>query len=120
MQNRAQESPYKQVLSSLEFHLVRAKLRAAMGTPQEALKDFETLVRERKFISAPAARYGLVLAHLRAKDLNAAQREMDALTALKVASPMIAGAAIIKGQNDSARSSNRSPLLNTPRLIVNR
>ena len=93
MQNRAQESPYKQVLSSLEFHLVRAKLRAAMGTPQEALKDFETLVRERKFISAPAARYGLVLAHLRAKDLNAAQREMDALTALKVASPMIAGAA---------------------------
>ena len=34
-----------------------------------------------------------MLAHLRAKDLNAAQREMDALTALKVASPMIAGAA---------------------------
>ena len=102
MQNRAQESPYKQVLSSLDFHLVRAKLRADMGTPQEAIKDFSTLVREKKFISAPAARYGLVIAQMRAKDLNAAQREMDALTALKVASPMIAGAAaeIRLGLND--------------------
>ena len=102
MQNRAQESPYKQVLSSLEFHLVRAKLRASMGTPQEAIKDFSGLVHERKFISAPAARYGLVIAQLRAKDLNAAQREMDALSALRTASPMIAGAAaeIRLGQGD--------------------
>ena len=34
MQNRAQSSPYRQVVSSLDFHLVRAKLRALMGTPR--------------------------------------------------------------------------------------
>ncbi|MFB0935378.1 MAG: M48 family metalloprotease, partial [Propionivibrio sp.] len=32
MQNRAQDSPYRQVVSSLDFHLIRAKLRAQSGT----------------------------------------------------------------------------------------
>lgn len=91
MQNRAQESAYRQVVSSLDFNLVRAKLRAQMGTPREAVSDFEAQVRERKNASQAAARYGLVFALLRAKDVVAAQREYEALTALKVSSPMIAG-----------------------------
>ena len=118
MQNRAQESPYKQVLSSLDFHLVRAKLRAAKGTPQEAIKDFSMLVNEKKFISAPAALYGLVIAHLRAKDLPAAQQVMDKLNALRVASPMIAGVAaeIRVGLSDfkGAREIYREALLRFP------
>ncbi len=91
MQSRAQESPYRQVVSSLEFNLVRAKLRAQQGTPREAVGDFEVLVRDRKSASQAAARYGLVYALLRAKDVPAAQREFEALRALKVSSPMIAG-----------------------------
>ena len=90
MQNRAQESPYRQVVSSLDFQLVRAKLRAQLGTPREAVVDFESQVRERKSVSQAAARYGLVYALMRAKDVAAAQREFDALKALKVSSPMIA------------------------------
>ena len=90
MQNRAQESPYRQVVSSLDFQLVRAKLRAQLGTPREAVADFESQVRERKSVSQAAARYGLVYALMRAKDVAAAQREFDALKALKVSSPMIA------------------------------
>jgi predicted Zn-dependent protease len=93
IENRAQHSPYRQVVSSLDFYLVRAKLRAQMGTPREAISEFETQLREKKFVSQPAARYGLVLALMRAKDLAAAQREFDALVALKTASPMIAGLA---------------------------
>jgi predicted Zn-dependent protease len=93
IENRAQRSPYRQVVSSLDFYLVRAKLRAQMGTPREAISEFETQLREKKFVSQPAARYGLVLALMRAKDLAAAQREFDALVALKTASPMIAGLA---------------------------
>lgn len=36
MQNRAQLAPYRQVMSDLDFFLVRAKLRAQMGTPRDA------------------------------------------------------------------------------------
>jgi len=93
MQNRAQGSPYRQVVSGLDFHLVRAKLRAQMGTPREAVTEFETLLRERKYASLAAVRYGLALAQMRAKDLPAAQHQMEAITALKVSSPMIAGLA---------------------------
>jgi len=50
-------------------------------------------LREKKYASLPAARYGLVVALMRAKDLAAAQREIEALTALRVASALIAGLA---------------------------
>ena len=104
IENRAQRSPYRQVVSSLDFYLVRAKLRAQMGTPLEAFNEFSTQLRERKYVSQPAARYGLVLALMRAKDLAAAQREFDALVALKTASPMIAGlAAEIKAGSGDLR-----------------
>ena len=93
MQNRAQSSPYRQVVSSLDFYLVRAKLRAQMGTPREAVSEFETQLREKKYASQAAARYGLVYALMRAKDTTAAQRELDGLLALRVASPIIAGLA---------------------------
>ncbi|MFZ4535370.1 MAG: M48 family metalloprotease [Propionivibrio sp.] len=93
IQNRSQGSPYRQVVSSLDFNLVRAKLRALMGTPREAVSEFETQLREKKYSSPAAARYGLVFALMRAKDTPAAQREIETLRALKVASPMIAGLA---------------------------
>ena len=48
MQNRAQESPYRQVVSSLDFHLIRAKLRAQAGTAGEAVAEFEKLLQEKK------------------------------------------------------------------------
>lgn len=93
MQNRAQGAPYKQVLNSLDFELVRAKLRAQVGTPREAIKEFETQLQEKKYASEAAVRYGLASAQLRAKDLAAAQHEVDALKALKAASPMVDGLA---------------------------
>ena len=93
MQNRAQGSPYRQVVSGLDFHLIRAKLRAQMGTPREAVTEFETQLREKKYASLAAVRYGLALAQIRAKDLPAAQHQMEALSALKVSSPLIAGLA---------------------------
>ncbi len=108
MQNRAQESPYKQVVSNLDFYLVRAKIRAYNGTPREAIGDFETLVKEKKSVSVPAARYGLAVAQMRAKNPAAAQRELEALQALRVASPLIAGLAgeIRLALDDSAGAAN--------------
>ncbi|MEI7612869.1 MAG: M48 family metalloprotease [Betaproteobacteria bacterium] len=91
MQNREQSSPYRQVLSSLDFHLIRAKLRAQMGTPREAVSEFDAQLKEKKYASQAATRYGLAVAQLRAKDTAGAQREMEALQSLKVLSPLIAG-----------------------------
>lgn len=93
MQGRAQGSPYRQIVSGLDFHLVRAKLRAQMGTPHEAVAEFETQLREKKYASLAAIRYGLALALMRAKDVPAAQHQLEAITALKVSSPLIAGLA---------------------------
>jgi len=39
--NRIQGLPYKQVADSLEFQLVRAKLRAQEGTAQDAVTIFQ-------------------------------------------------------------------------------
>ncbi|KFB72546.1 MAG: TPR repeat-containing protein YfgC precursor [Candidatus Accumulibacter phosphatis] len=93
MQNRAQGAPYRQVADSLDFHLVRAKLRAQMSTPREAVNEFGKQLREKKYVSEVATRYGLAYSLLRAKEVAAAQREVEALNALKVSSPMTAGLA---------------------------
>lgn len=89
MQNREQGLSYRQVPDSLDFHLVRAKLRAAQGRPAEAIKDFTALLAERKFISEPAIRYGLATAFYRDRDWPAAQREIDAARAHGQASAML-------------------------------
>ncbi len=93
MQNRAQGAPYRQVVNGIDFLLVRAKLRAQDGTAREALSLAETQLREQKYASEAAARYSLCYALLRAKDVTGAQREMNALNALKLPSAMIPGLA---------------------------
>ena len=89
MQNRAQDSPYRQIVSGLDFYLVRAKLRAQMGTPREAVNEFETQLKDKKYASLAATRYGLAFALMKAKDVPAARREMELLQSLKVDSPII-------------------------------
>jgi predicted Zn-dependent protease len=90
MGNRIQSRPYKQVPDSLEFHLVRAKLRAQTGTPRDAVAEFESRLAERSPAAAEAAvRYGLAQAYLRDGRPVAAQREVDELRRLKVVSPMV-------------------------------
>lgn len=89
MENRIQAMPYHQVPDSLDYLLVRAKLRAEEGMPEEAVTDFDAQVTERKFASEPAARYGLAEALLRAKRYPAAEVQLAALRRLKVASPMV-------------------------------
>jgi predicted Zn-dependent protease len=90
MGNRIQSRPYRQVPDSLEFQLVRAKLRAQEGTPREAVIEFESRLKDRSFAGSEAAvRYGLAQAMLRDGRIEAAEREMPELRRLKVQSPMI-------------------------------
>jgi predicted Zn-dependent protease len=89
MQNRAQNSPYRQIPSRLDFHLVRARLRVQAALPKEAIAEFEHLLREKKYVSETATRYGLAYALLRARDLKGARREAAPLAARQGESPIL-------------------------------
>lgn len=76
MQNREQAVAYRQVPDSLDFQLVRARLRSMQGTPGEAVKEAERLLNEKKFASEAAAHYGLACALVRARDWAGAEKEL--------------------------------------------
>jgi predicted Zn-dependent protease len=89
MENRAQNLPYHQVPDSIDFQLMRAKLKATQDTPQEAVAFFEESLRERKYLSEAASRYGLVSALIRHKAYARALQEMQPLRKLVPAHPAI-------------------------------
>jgi len=88
-QDRAERLPFKQHADSVEYHLVRAKVRAEANEPQDAVKLFRDAVSDRRFANEPGARYGLAVALLRAKEPKQAEAEIARLRADKVASPMV-------------------------------
>jgi predicted Zn-dependent protease len=88
-QNRAASLPYKQHLDSVEFHLVRAKLRAQSGDSRAAVEYFQNAVRDRRYASESAARYGLASALLRARRVKEAQAELGRARAAGAAGPMV-------------------------------
>jgi predicted Zn-dependent protease len=59
IQNRLERLPYRQVADSLDFQLVRAKLKADGGETDEALRFFQSTVRDQRYAVESAARYGL-------------------------------------------------------------
>ncbi|TAK85352.1 MAG: M48 family peptidase [Betaproteobacteria bacterium] len=89
MQNKVASLPYKQHLDSLEFYLVRAKLRAEGGDADDAVAHFQSSVAEKRYASEAAARYGLVSALLRVRRAKEADAELARLRASGAADPMI-------------------------------
>jgi predicted Zn-dependent protease len=89
MENRAQNLPYHQVPDSIEFQLMRAKLKAAQDSPREAVEFFEESLKERKFLSEAASRYGMVSALIRVKAHPRALQELRALRKLVPANPIV-------------------------------
>ena len=100
MQNRAQNSPYRQIVSSLDFQLIRSKLRAQATQSRDVIAEFERSLKEKKYLSETATRYGLAYALLRARDLEGARRASAPLVALQRESPILTGlAASIREQS---------------------
>jgi beta-barrel assembly-enhancing protease len=89
VQNRVQNLPYRQIPDSLEFQLIRAKLKASFDPPRESLAFFEESLTERKFLSEAASRYGLVVSLMRNKDYGRAKKEFELLRKMGRASPII-------------------------------
>jgi len=89
MEGRAAGVPYHQHRDSLDYYLVRAKLRAESGDAQDAVEAIAGSVRDRRYVNEAAARYALVSARLRAGQVKQAQADLVALRATGAASPMI-------------------------------
>lgn len=118
MQNREQGLAYRQVPDSIEFHLVKARLRAMQGRPVDVIRDFSGLLEERKFTSEVATRYGLAIGYLRARDWPAAQREIDAARALKQSSALLeklaADVRVAQGRSDDGLRIYREAMARYP------
>ena len=92
-QSRAANLPYRQLPDSLDFHLVRAKLRAESGDPREAVAEFTAAVGDQRYANETAARYGLAVALLRANRPAEAQAELAKLGDRVKESPLFVGLA---------------------------
>jgi predicted Zn-dependent protease len=89
VQSRIDAMPYRQVPDSIEFQLTRAKIKASLGAPREAVAFFEESLKERKFLSETASRYGLVVSRMRERDFAGARKEMTTLRQAVPNHPMI-------------------------------
>jgi predicted Zn-dependent protease len=89
MENRITQRPYKQVVDSVEFGLVRAKLKAFDGTPGEALADFAAQLKSGKHSREADARFGHAYALMRNNKFAEAEGELTALRKMKLESPLL-------------------------------
>jgi predicted Zn-dependent protease len=89
MEARSESAPYQQVQDSLDFQLVRARLRAQEGSADDAVLAARDILKEKRYSSETAARYGLVTALLRARRFKEAESEVQKMPSGKNAGPMI-------------------------------
>lgn len=90
MQARSASVPYQQIQDSLDFQLVRARLRAMQGSAADAVRDARQILKDKRHVNEHAARYTLALALLRARQFKDAEREAQILLSTAPANPMLA------------------------------
>jgi predicted Zn-dependent protease len=71
--------PYRQVLDSMDFRMVQAKLRASIDEPADAIQYFDSILRDKRYTSETVERYGLINALLRGRDYQRADKELERL-----------------------------------------
>ena len=89
MEARSESAPYRQVQDSLDFQLVRARLRAQENTPDDAVLAARGTLKDKRYSNETAARYALISALLRARQFKEAEAEVQKLPSGKNSDPMI-------------------------------
>jgi len=79
MESRSESAPYHQVQDSLDFQLVRARLRAQENSPADAVIAAKNILKDKRYSNETAARYALVTALLRARQFKDAETETQKL-----------------------------------------
>lgn len=82
MQNRDSKLPYRQILSSEDFYLIRAKLAVLQTERFSALENFKAYVENHRYPNRAAAFYGLAMAYFQNGDFQKAENAINA--ALKI------------------------------------
>lgn len=89
MEARSDAVPYQQIPDSLDFQLIRARLRSREGNPSDALNVARSALRDGRYASEIAARYSLALALIRTRAFEEAEREIQKLLAASPNTPII-------------------------------
>jgi predicted Zn-dependent protease len=79
IESRTQSMSYRQVPDSLDFQLVRAKLRASLDSAGEAVERFDSVLRDKRYTNEAVERYGLINALLRDREYSRAEKELAQL-----------------------------------------
>lgn len=82
LQNRAASVRYRQTPDSLEFHLVRAKLRGQLGGARDIAATLEAQLKDKRFVSEGPLHYGLAVAWARAREWKRATDHLSEATRL--------------------------------------
>jgi predicted Zn-dependent protease len=82
IQSRTQEITYRQVPDSINFQLVRAKLRALQGRSGDAVSQFRARLNDKRYSNEAVERYGYILALLRDKKSKEADEQLTVLYSL--------------------------------------
>jgi predicted Zn-dependent protease len=104
VRGRVEQLPKRDVPDSQEYHYVRAKLMAAIGTARQAISVFEDSIEQKQYANEAAQHYGLARAHMRNHDLASAEVQLDWLHKNAAQHPMVAtlAADIAVARNDPA------------------
>ncbi len=89
MEARSDAVPYHQVEDSLDFQLVRARLRVREDSPADALQAARARFRDKRYSNEIAARYGLAVALLRARQFADAETEVQKLLSAKTGNALV-------------------------------
>ena len=89
MQGRSAGLPYRQVADSMDFHLVRARLKSELEPPRETVAYYRDLVAGQRYQSEAGAYYGWANALLRYADVPGARKAHERLKALLPTHPMV-------------------------------
>jgi predicted Zn-dependent protease len=119
IQDRIQGTPSKLVPDTFEYRIARAKLRAAAGTPQQAVSYFRTSLADKTVVRPREEVYGLALALRRTRDFDGAWKTLAPLREGAPQQPafeLLAGQlASDLGRNDEALATYRAALRAYPR-----
>jgi predicted Zn-dependent protease len=88
IQNRLQNIPYKQVQDSPNFQLVRSRIKALVGTPNEAVRSFAGEELNPKYPQDQPEIYGYAVALWRNHQFTEAQQKLDSIRLYAKTNPM--------------------------------
>ncbi len=89
IENKVQNYPYRQVVDSHDFWLLKERLLADQGNPNDALSYFETALKEKKYENETAERFGLAEALYRVGQYGRAQKELQKVEKVYGQNPIV-------------------------------